>query len=41
MRMKNGRSTTIEGIDTFRINPDGKIQNATIYYDARALSALV
>lgn len=40
-KAKNGRSATMEGIDTFQIYPDGKIQSVSVYYDATALSALL
>ncbi|MGH2458098.1 MAG: nuclear transport factor 2 family protein [Chloroflexota bacterium] len=41
VKAKNGRSATMEGIDTFQINPDGKIQSVSVYYDASALAGLV
>lgn len=41
VKARNGRSATMEGIDTFWINPDGKFQEVSVYYDASALAALV
>lgn len=41
VKAKNGQSALLDGIDTFQIAPDGKIRQATVYYDARALAALI
>ena len=36
---KNGREVNFEGIDVFKINEEGKIQNLWAYWDAAAMMA--
>ena len=40
VRTRDGGSASMEGIDTFVVNPDGTLQQVDVYYDARALVAL-
>ena len=36
---KNGREVNFEGIDVFKVNEEGKIQNLWAYWDAAAMMA--
>jgi steroid delta-isomerase len=38
---RNGRSVTVEGIDTFAIDPEGRIAAICFYWDPTALMALL